>query len=377
MIPPGATIGVLGGGQLGRMFAQAASRMGYRVHVFEPNSGSPAGEVAVKEVNAAFDDVAALSAFAAECAVVTYEFENVPVAPLLKLPKTTLLRPDPEILRTTQNRLREKTWLKANDVPHSPFAESGTAAGVAEAAAAIGFPCVIKTADFGYDGKGQLKLQGPADAAVAEKDFAGKGWVIEEWVDFACEISVIVARGGDGMIETFPVVENEHANHILSRSMIPARVDRTVENRAREIAITIAKRFELVGVLAVEMFVTRAGEVLVNEIAPRTHNSGHFSIEACTVSQFEQQVRAVCGLPLGKPQLREPTVMVNMLGDVWQSGVPDWKSLLQVPGLSLHLYGKKQPRPGRKMGHFSVSRPSVTEALAIAERAYSRLTSKE
>lgn len=368
MILPGETIGVLGGGQLGRMFAQAAARLGYRVHVYDPEPGCPAGAVAAKEVNAAFTDIAALKAFASECAVVTYEFENIPVEPLGALGPGVLLRPDPSILHIAQNRSREKAWLRENGIPHARFEEATNGSALEVAVKAIGFPCVVKTADFGYDGKGQRKLRNDEDAAAAAVEFAGRHSVVEAWIDFACEISVVVARGVDGRSRTFPVAENIHVNHVLHTSIVPARIPEEVASNARALAILIADRLGLVGLIAVEMFVTRGGEVLVNELAPRTHNSGHFSLDACPVSQFEQQVRAVCGLPLGEPVLRAPAVMVNIMGDSWRKGVPDWAALLEEPGVSLHLYGKRDPRPGRKMGHFTVARDSAEEALAVSAR---------
>lgn len=377
MILPGATIGVLGGGQLGRMFAQAAARMGFRVHVFDPSPGCPAGEVAAKEVNAEFTDERALAAFAAECAVVTYEFENIPVGPLRKLQPAVLFRPDPSVLWIAQNRLREKTWLKEQGIPHARFAESGQGLGIQEAAKEIGMPCVVKTADFGYDGKGQRKIQTAEQLAAVAAEFEGRAWVMEAWVDFACEVSVVVARGSDGDVRTFPLAENIHENHILSQSIVPARVDEAVARMAREIAIRVAEGLELVGLIGVEMFVTPDGSVLVNEIAPRTHNSGHYTMEACTVSQFEQQVRAVCGLPLGLPELKSPAVMVNLLGDLWVEGSPRWAELLQTKGVALHLYGKGEARPGRKMGHFTVTRASIDQARSVVTDLRKRLACRD
>jgi 5-(carboxyamino)imidazole ribonucleotide synthase len=376
VILPGATIGVLGGGQLGRMFAQAAARMGYRVHVFDPSPGCPAGEVAAKEVNAEFTDERALAAFAAECAVVTYEFENIPAEPLWKLQPGVLLRPDPIVLRIAQNRLREKTWLRENGIPHARFAESGQGIGIVEAAKTIGLPCVVKTADFGYDGKGQRKIRTVDEAATVAGEFEGRAWVMEAWVDFACEVSVVVARGSDGEVRPFPVVENIHENHILSQSIVPARIGGEVADQARAIAVRVAEGLELVGLMGVEMFALRDGSVLVNEIAPRTHNSGHYTMDACDVSQFEQQVRAVCGLPLGRPELKSPAVMVNLLGDLWDGGTPRWEELLKVEGVSLHLYGKREARSGRKMGHCTVTRPSVEDAVRNALRL-SRMVSRK
>lgn len=373
MTLPGETIGVLGGGQLGRMFAQAAARMGYRVHVFDPAPGCPAGEVAALETNAPFTDVEALRDFAAKCAVVTYEFENIPSEPLDKLRSVVSLRPDPEILRISQNRLREKTWLRENGIPHASFVQGHGAAGIADAAVGLGFPSVIKTADFGYDGKGQHKLRDRNEAASIAQGFANKGWVIEAWVDFVCEVSVVVARGAGGEVQTFPVSENIHTNHILDISIVPARVDRSVIESARSIAVSIAERMNLIGLIAVEMFVTKTGDVLVNEIAPRTHNSGHYTLDACNVSQFEQQVRAVCGLPLATPRLRSPAVMVNILGDAWADGTPDWASVLRTAGTSLHLYGKRQARVGRKMGHFTVVLETREESIKTALELRARI----
>lgn len=376
VILPGETIGVLGGGQLGRMFALAAARMGYRVHVFDPNPGCPAGEVAAKEVNAEFTDERALAAFAAECAVVTYEFENIPVEPLRKLQPGVLLRPDPTVLWIAQNRLREKTWLKEHGIPHARFAESGRGIAIVEAAKEIGLPCVVKTADFGYDGKGQRMIRAIDEATSVAAEFAGRAWVMEAWIDFACEVSVVVARGGDGDVRTFPVAENIHENHILSRSIVPARIGESVAREAREIAVRIAEGLELVGLMGVEMFVARDGSVLVNEIAPRTHNSGHYTMDACAVSQFEQQVRAVCGLPLGVPTLRSSAAMANLLGDLWSKGTPCWARLLATEGVSLHLYGKRDPRAGRKMGHFTVIRESVGDATALVDSLLASLSAR-
>lgn len=378
-IPPGKTIGVLGGGQLGRMLAQAAARLGYRIHVFEPQAHSPAGAVAHKEVNAPYEDLAALEAFARECDVVTYEFENVPSAPLKHIETLTQLRPHWSVLDTTQNRSREKRWLRDNKFPHARFAEVAGDRDLAAGIREVGVPCVVKTADFGYDGKGQLKVMSEADVPAALARFAGQAVVIEQFVDFACEVSAVVARSASAAVRVFPISENIHTNHILDFSIVPARVPAEVTAKAEKLARLIAERIDLVGVMGVEFFVTRAGEVLVNELAPRTHNSGHYTIDACLTSQFEQQVRAICGLPLGAVTLTSPIVMVNILGDAWKwrdgqcVGDPNWDALLAQPNVRLHLYGKAEPRPGRKMGHFTVVARDADMAYELAQKYQARL----
>jgi 5-(carboxyamino)imidazole ribonucleotide synthase len=385
-ILPGKTIGVLGGGQLGRMLSQAATRLGYRVHVYEPAANCPAGAVSHKEVNAPYEDTATLTAFARECDVVTYEFENVPAAPLQAIEAVTLLRPHWNVLETTQNRSREKRWLRDNKFPHARFSEIDVAglgepgpgsptpatrleAGIREA----GVPCVVKTADFGYDGKGQLKVMTEADIPAAVKKFAGQPVVIEQFIDFACEVSAVVARSPGAAVRVFPIAENIHTNHILDFSIVPARVTPAVTAAAEKLARLIAEKINLVGVMGVELFVTKTGEVLVNELAPRTHNSGHWTLDACMTSQFEQQVRAICGLPLGAVTLSSPVVMVNILGDAWANGEPRWDTLLAQPNVRLHLYGKAEARPGRKMGHFTVTARDAGMALELAEKYKARL----
>ncbi len=373
MILPGKTIGVLGGGQLGRMLAQAATRLGYRVHIYEPQAHSPAGAVAHREVNAAYDDLAALMAFARGCDVVTYEFENVPAAPLQAIAALTRLLPDWRVLETAQNRSREKRWLRDQGLPHAQFAEVAAGGDVAAAIRQVGVPCVVKTADFGYDGKGQLKVMGEAGLAAAREKFRGQPAVIEQFIDFACEVSAVVARSAAGEVSVFPVSENIHADHILEFSIVPARVPADVKARAEALARLIAGKIGLVGVMGVEFFVTKSGDVLVNELAPRTHNSGHYTMDACVTSQFEQQVRAICGLPLGDPALLSPVVMVNILGDAWAKGEPKWEALLADPAVRLHLYGKSEARPGRKMGHFTVRAADVETALAKARELKEKL----
>ncbi|MDX2185627.1 MAG: 5-(carboxyamino)imidazole ribonucleotide synthase [Opitutaceae bacterium] len=371
MLLPGKTIGVLGGGQLGRMFSHAASRLGYRVHVFEPSGPCPAGEVSAAETNAPYTDVAKLREFVASCDVVTYEFENIPVSPLWEIEKAVQLHPHWNVLEVCQNRMREKSWLRKNGFPHVPFAEVEAGADMAAAVKQIGLPCVVKTADFGYDGKGQLKVTDEAGIQKATTAFARQRAVVEKFIDFKCELSVIVARSTTGETRTFPVAENIHTRHILDFSIVPARVPQAVQEKAEALGRAIAEKIGLVGLLAVELFMTDRGEILVNEMAPRPHNSGHTTLDACRTSQFEQHVRAVCGLPLGDVTT-VPSVMVNILGDSWKwrndacVGEPNWTHLLSSPDAKLHLYGKNEPRIGRKMGHFTVLAATAQGALERA-----------
>lgn len=379
VILPGKTIGVLGGGQLGRMLGHAATRLGYRFQVYEPQAGCPAGAVAHREVNAPYEDIAALSAFARECDVVTYEFENVPAAPLKAIEGLTRLHPHWSVLATTQNRSREKRWLRDSGFPHARFGELPAGGDLAAAIREVGIPCVVKTADFGYDGKGQLKVMAESDLPAALAKFSGQPVVIEQFIDFACEVSAVVARSASAAVRVFPVAENIHTNHILDFSIVPARVPAEVLAKAEKLARLIAEKIALVGVLGVEFFVTKAGDVLVNELAPRTHNSGHWTLDACMTSQFEQQVRAICGLPLGAVTLTSPVVMVNILGDAWKwvggkcVGEPNWDALLAQPNVRLHLYGKAEPRPGRKMGHFTVVARDADMAYELARKYKARL----
>ena len=378
MIAPGKTIGVLGGGQLGRMLAQAAQTLGYRVHVYEPQIHCPAGAVANHEVNASYQDADALLDFARGVDVVTYEFENIPAAALAVIAPLVPLHPSAEVLHTTQNRQREKAWLKANGFPHVAYAEA-LDGDIAPAVAQVGLPCVVKTADFGYDGKGQMKLTTAADLEQAVAIFRGRRCVVEAWCEFSCELSVIVARSTTGETRAFPVSENIHTHHILDFSIVPARVPTAVAAAAEALAARIAEKIGVVGLLAVELFLTTAGELVVNELAPRPHNSGHWSLDGGETSQFEQHVRAVCGLPLGAVAVREPTVMVNILGDAWKwadgkvVGAPRWAAILAAHRAKLHLYGKAEPRPGRKMGHFTVRAADVATALAQAQALKAQL----
>jgi 5-(carboxyamino)imidazole ribonucleotide synthase len=378
VIGPGKAIGVLGGGQLGRMFAHAAQELGYRVHVYEPSGPSPAGAAADRQTCAPYDDLAALEAFARSVDVVTYEFENIPAEPLRAIEGIVRLHPAPGVLHICQNRWREKAWLRDNGFPHARYAEA-LEGDVGAAVAELGLPCVVKTADFGYDGKGQMKLAGEDDLARAAAIFRGRRCVVEQWVAFEKELSVICARTESGEMRCFPAAENLHTNHILDVSIVPARIAPAVEAAAESLAMRIAEALGVVGLLAVEMFLAPGGELIVNELAPRPHNSGHWSIDGGETSQFEQHVRAVCGLPLGATGARSPTVMVNILGDAWTwndgvvAGDPDWSAILAEPRAKLHLYGKPAPRPGRKMGHFTVQAPDIEAALSLALELKARL----
>jgi len=335
------------------------------------------------EVNAAYTDLAALHEFVRGCDVVTYEFENIPTAPLRALEAEGLgqLRPDWRILEICQNRLREKTWLREQGIPHARFASVVAGGDLAAAIREVGLPCVVKTADFGYDGKGQFKVTRETEILAAEAQFAGQVAVVEQWVEYSCELSVVVARSAGGELRAFPLSENIHMNHILDISILPARVLPEIAAQAEALAVEIAQKLGLVGVLGVELFLTKTGELLVNELAPRTHNSGHATLDACATSQFEQQVRAICGLPLGSVVLRAPVaVMVNILGDAWclrrdsnAPATPNWAALLADPQTKLHLYGKAEPRRGRKMGHFTVWGDDAEETLARAHSLKAKL----
>lgn len=347
---PGATIGLMGGGQLGRMFAVAARRMGYRVHTFSPDEDTPTGQLADLEVAAPYNDEAAVRDFARGVDVLTFEFENIPAQTVQWAAEHCTVRPGGDILHICQHRLREKEFLDRSGLPLPGFMAVGNAGQLAVAVAELGVPAVLKTAAFGYDGKGQRLLQPGDNLAEAWAPFQNQAAVLEAFVSFECELSVLVARGIDGSMRTFPVGRNDHAHHILDVTVLPFG-DEELENRARELACAVAEALDLIGLLAVEMFLTRDGKLLINELAPRPHNSGHWSFDAAVTSQFEQQLRAVCGLPLGDTSLLRPCAMANLLGDLWADGEPNWAAALAMPDVKLHLYGKAGPRPGRKMGH--------------------------
>ena len=379
-ILPGSTLGILGGGQLGGMFAAAARRMGYRVEVISDTADCPAGRLCDRLHVGRYDDPGFLATAARGLDVVTFEFENVPAAAGEALAAAVPVRPDPAVLFTTQDRAREKAFLTRHGFACVPYRVVRSLPELIAACAELGLPAVLKTAAFGYDGKGQRRLASGDAAEAAWRELGGdaphgpREFVLEAWVAFSCEISVVAARDLDGRVAAFPPVRNHHAHHILDVSSIPADLSPAVEAEAVAITERLLAALELVGVACVEFFVTNAGRVLVNEIAPRTHNSGHLTMEACETSQFEQQVRAVCGLPLGSPRLVTPAAMANLLGDCWFDDAgsrrePDWAAALAVPGVTLHLYGKAEPRPARKMGHLTAVAPTVAEAVARVTRS--------
>ncbi|MBX9811628.1 MAG: 5-(carboxyamino)imidazole ribonucleotide synthase [Burkholderiales bacterium] len=370
MIFPDAMLGMLGGGQLGRMFTLAAHSMGYRVTVLDPDPLSPAGAVADVHLKAAYQDREALQQLADTCVAVTTEFENVPAASLRWLAGHCAVRPAGDCVAIAQDRIREKRFLSSAGLEVAPFAVIEREADLDGLDKSL-FPGVLKRARFGYDGKGQARVATTEQARAAFAAMGAEPCVLEKLVTLACEVSVVVARGDDGAVRCFPVAENRHRNGILDVSIVPARISHGLAQQAERAAVEVAHRFDYCGVLAVEFFVTADGRLLANEIAPRPHNSGHYTIDACVTSQFEQQVRTLCGLPLGDTRLLSPVAMVNLLGDAWQHGQPAWDKLFVHPEAKLHLYGKHEARPGRKMGHYTVLGPTAEEALqrALAIRA--------
>jgi 5-(carboxyamino)imidazole ribonucleotide synthase len=373
-ILPGSTVGVLGSGQLGRMFAIAARRMGYRVHTLSPDDDTPTGQVADVEIVAAYDDLEKVRRFARDVDVVTFEFENVPAAAVEAAASEAPVRPKGAVLHTTQQRAREKTFLAENGFPVTPFAPVVTAEDLAHAVARVGTPAVLKAAAFGYDGKGQRRIAGDADAMPAWESLGKPESILESFVDFQRELSVIVGRGTDGALCDWGVFENRHERHILDVTVSPARVNAATSRAAVSLAHAVAEKLDLVGVLCVEMFHTRDGRIVINELAPRPHNSGHLTFDASVTSQFEQQLRAVCGLPLGSTALHSPAAMANVLGDLWEGGVPDWSAAAADPDVKIHLYGKLEPRPGRKMGHLTALAATADEAERKVLAARARLT---
>ncbi len=374
-ILPGATVGVLGGGQLGRMFAIAARRMGYRVHTLSPESDTPTGQVADREYGRAYEDLEAVREFARGVQVVTFEFENVPAASVEAAAQFAPVRPSGHVLHTTQHRLREKTFLSRQGFPVAPFRHVTSAESLRAAVEEIGLPSVLKTAGFGYDGKGQMKLSTPEDTETAADALGEREAVLEAFVDFEREVSVVAARGLAGEFEHYGVVENTHRRHILDLSVAPSpSVSERTAREAVETARAVLEALEVVGVMCVEFFLKRDGALLINELAPRPHNSGHLTVDACLTSQFEQQLRAVCGLPLGATEFLRPAAMANLLGDLWREGEPRWRAACAAPGVKLHLYGKTEPRAGRKMGHLTALAPTAEEAARNVLAAREALT---
>lgn len=352
-LPPGSVIGILGGGQLGRMIALAAARLGYRCHVYCPEADAPAAEVAARATCAGYDDEAALDAFAGSVDVATLEFENIPAETVARIAETAPVRPDARALAVAQDRIDEKAFLNRIGVATARFSAVASAGDLRRAMAEIGAPAVLKTARLGYDGKGQRIVRAHADPEAEWRALAADRAILEAHVDFEREVSVVIARGTDGSVAAFDTVENEHEDGILRTSRVPARIAPELDRVARALAGRIADALDYVGVLAVEFFVVRGGALLVNEIAPRVHNSGHWTADACAASQFEQAVRAVCGLPLADPGRHSDAAMTNILG----AEVEKWRDIAAEPGACLHLYGKAGARPGRKMGHVTRLKP--------------------
>lgn len=374
---PPAVIGVFGSGQLGRMLALAARAMGYRIHTFSPEANSPTGQVADREVCAPYDDLDAVRDFVRQVDVVTFEFENVAAAVAEVAAREGVpVRPGGHVLHTTQQRLREKSFLAGAGLPVTPFAAVRSPEELAAGLAIIGAPAVLKTAAFGYDGKGQARIDEPAQASAAWQAIGRQEAILEGFVDFEREVSVVAARGLDGSFAHWGVIENAHRNHILDLSTAPAAIDPRPAQEAVALARAVLEQLDVVGVLCVEMFVDRRGRLLINELAPRPHNSGHLTIEAAATSQFEQQARAICGLPLGATDLLRPAAMANLLGDLWEAGEPDWAAALAVPGVKLHLYGKQAPRIGRKMGHLTALAGTIEAARANVLQARAALTGR-
>lgn len=378
-ILPGAMIGILGSGQLGRMLAQSARQMGYRVTTLSPERNSPTGQIAEREVVADYADLDAIEQFARSVDVVTFEFENVASQATAAAARYAPVRPDGQVLHITQNRLREKQTLAAAGLPLTPFMPVGDLASLDEAISALGCPAILKTAGFGYDGKGQARINKASEAPAAWQRIGEQPAVLEQVVDFELELSVVAARGLNGQMVDYGLIENRHRQHILDISIADLPLSAAQIAAAREIVYNVLETLDVVGVLCVELFLTKAGNLLINELAPRPHNSGHLTIEACATSQFAQQLRAVCGLPLGDTQRHSAVAMVNLLGDLWEvDGViqtPNWPGALADPRVNLHLYGKAEPRLGRKMGHLTALAKTRDQAAQTALAARSALQS--
>jgi len=373
-ILPGSTLGMLGGGQLGRMFVTAARTMGYEVIVLDPDPGSPAGGLASEHLARAYDDREALDYLAKHCAVVTTEFENIPADTLAYLARSVAVHPSAEALQIAQHRLREKDFFRAQGLETAAYLAIENEADLA-GASDFEFPAILKTATLGYDGKGQIVCGGFEELAEAFRQVGAKPCVLEQRVDLACEVSVVLGRTVSGEVTCFPIAENSHANGILDVTLVPAVMSAELAEKALDAATRIANGLDYCGVLAVEFFISTDGRVLVNEMAPRPHNSGHYTNDACVTSQFEQQVRMVCDLPAGSCHLHSPVAMLNLLGDIWPAeGVPAWDEVLRQDMAKLHLYGKKEARPGRKMGHINCLGATREDASALLEKVRQLLT---
>ena len=372
IISPGSTLGVFGGGQLGRMFTHAAQRLGYRVIVFTDEVDSPAGQVAQETIRGDYLDPKAVRQFAEQVDVITLEFENIALEAVARAAEVTLVRPGVHVLAVAQHRLHEKRTLKGAGFLVTPFYEIRSVDDIPQAGSELGWPLVLKTVNWGYDGKGQRRVANALEAKDAIELLGPEPLIAEKWIPFIAEVSVIVARTATGATAVFPMFTNSHTNHILDVTTCPAEPALlAVAKHAEAIALSVADSLQLEGVLCVEFFVCGGGEIMINEIAPRTHNSGHLTIEACRTSQFEQQVRAICNLPLGDTGLIQPAAMANLLGDVWGDGLPHFERAMQCPATYLHLYGKSSPRQGRKMGHLtklsSSANAAAQEVIAMRE----------
>ena len=368
MILPDATLGVLGGGQLGRMFTAAARSMGYKVIVLDPDPMSPAAALANEHLQRDYADAQALNYLATHCAAITTEFENVPVQSLRVLETQCLVRPSAAAVEYTQDRIREKTFIRDCGLATAPFHPVRSIEELNAALEVIKLPAFLKTVALGYDGKGQRLIKEPAHAHAAFAELGNTPCVLEQRVDLQMELSVLLARSSEGKVEVYPLAENIHVQGILETSIVPARISTELAERANTMAHTLAEKLNYCGLLAVEFFLTKDNALLINEIAPRPHNSGHYTLDACLTSQFEQQVRILCGLPPGETRLLSPVVMMNLLGDLWQGDAPAWDKLFEYPNAKLHLYGKHIARPGRKMGHCNILSPRLEQALHISAR---------
>lgn len=371
VILPPAMLGMLGGGQLGRFFVIAAHEMGYRVTVLDPDANSPAGKIADVHICAAFDDQAALETLASSCQAISTEFENVPADSLSFLAQTTSVRPSAYSVAIAQHRVSEKNFLKHAGLPVAPYAVINESDELPNDGSDI-YPAILKVARFGYDGKGQARVKNKHEAEIAFIQFEREECVLEKMLQLDYEVSVVLARDVHGNIATFPTAENSHLNGILDVSIVPARGSDAINHQAQKLAIMVAEKLDYTGVIGIEFFVCN-GELLVNEIAPRPHNSGHYTLDACITNQFEQQVRVMTGLPLGSSRQHSPAVMVNILGDIWPTDAgtgcqaePAWQLALNNPQLKMHLYGKHEARTGRKMGHFTMINASRDEAIKQA-----------
>lgn len=373
-ILPGAVLGVLGSGQLGRMFAIAAREMGYRVHVYSNETDSPAGHIADREFVGDYTDVDRIREFARTVDVVTFEFENISAEAAQAIEEIGPVRPGGHVLHISQNRLREKQTLADAGLPVTPFRPVRSSAELETAIQDLGCPGVLKTAEGGYDGKGQVALKAASEAAAAWQELGQLECIYEQFIEFEREVSVVAARGLDGEFAACGPVHNDHHNHILDVSICPDPTLDSLREEAMRIARGVLETLDVVGVMCVEMFVQADGSILINEVAPRPHNSGHLTIEASPCSQFEQQVRAICGLPLGDMQPHTPSAMANLLGDLWVGGEPDWLEALRIPGVRLHLYGKQEARNGRKMGHLTAIADTLETAVANVQKARKALT---